>query len=115
MSELKVGDTVYVYNWGAKFPVYDGWFVRQLASHREDFDIRWAVRFAYDIYGEVSPRNVKYKILYLDGDMALIAKEYGVNNPVYLISIDALGKRKRMTKKEIEEEFGVEIIGEYDE
>lgn len=111
MSELKVGDTVYVYNWGAKFPVHEGWFIKQLESHREDFDIRWAVRFAYDVSGKVSPRDVKYKILYLDGNMALIAKLYGVNNSVYLISTDALGKRRRMTKKEIEKEFGVEIIG----
>jgi len=111
MSELKVGDAVYVYNWGAKFPVYEGWFVEQLESHREDFDIRWAVRFAYAISGEVSPRDEKYKILYLDGNMALITNLYGANNPVYLISIDALGKRRRMTKKEVEEEFGIEIIG----
>ena len=110
MSELKVGDIVYVCNWGAKFPVYDDWFIEQLELHREDFDIRWAVRFAYGVFGDVSS-NEKYKILYLDGDMALITALYGICNPVYLISIKALSKRRRMTKKEVEEEFGIEIIG----
>lgn len=111
MAELKVGDTVYVYNWSAKFPFHEGWFINQLKLHREDFDIRWAIRFAYAKLGEVSPRNEEYKILYLDGNMALIAQKYGDSNPVYLIGIDALSKRRRMTKKEIEEEFGIEVIG----
>ena len=109
MAEIKVGDIVYVYNWGAKFPVHEAWFIEQLEHNRENFDICWAIRFAYGITGEVSSRNVKYKILYLDGDRALITALYGVNNPVYLIGTDALSKRRRMTKEEIEEELGYEI------
>lgn len=113
MGELKAGDTVFVNNWGAKFPVYEDWFINQLIDHKDDFNLSWAIRFAYGISGEVSSEGIEYKVLYVEDDKALITKSYGDNNPVYLIGTSALVKLKRMTIAEIEEALGykIKIIG----
>ena len=97
MRELKAGDTVFVDNWGAKFPVYEDWFMKQIMDHKDDFNIAWAIRFAYGISGEVSPKDAEYKVLYVEDDKALT-------------------KIRRMTRAEIEEELGykIKIIGGYD-
>ena len=114
MRELKAGDRVFVKNWGSKFPSYSDWFVAQIQSHRKDFDIRWAIRFAYDVMGDISPECVPYKILYVENDKALITKDCDFDYPVYLIATHALRPIRRMTKAEIEKELGyeIEIIGD---
>lgn len=116
MSELKVGDNVFVKNWGDKYPVCEEWFLRNM--RKNEFDDRWAIRFAYDVTGVVAPYETRFKILYIDGNKALITKASCTTNPVYLMCMDSLVlARKRMTKAEIERELGyeIEIIGGYDE
>lgn len=110
---IKVGDTVFVKNWGDKFPMYTDWFVAQLKD--KDFDVRWAIRFAYGVCGDVSPRNMPYVVLYVSGDKALITDASSlVDGKVYLFGINGLRYFRRMTKQDIEKELGyeIEIIGE---
>lgn len=116
MREIKAGDTVFVNNWGSKFPMFEEWFVRQMVDNSEEFDIRWAVRFAYGVTGMVSTnKNEPYKVLYVSGDKALITElNCEVNGPIYLIGTYGLRQFRRMTKSEIEKALGyeIEIIGE---
>ena len=114
MSEFKVGDNVFVKNWGDKYPICEDWFLRNM--RKDEFDDRWAIRFAYNVTGVVAPYETRFKILYIDGNKALITKASGASsNHVYLMSMDGLVlARKRMTKAEIERELGyeIEIIGD---
>ena len=118
MSELKVGDTVYVHNWGAKYTRHIDWFIDKLKEHRDDFNVSWAIRYAYDVFGEVTPGNTPYEVLYIDGTKVLITNVYG-EGQTYLVDKYSLGdcparKFRRMTKAEIESALGyeIEIIGD---
>ena len=116
MGELKAGDIVLVNNWGAKFPLYEDWFINQIMDNKDNFNLCWAIRFAYGVSGDVSSAGTEYKVLYVKDDKALITKVYGDSNPVYLIGTSGLMKIKHMTIAEIEKALGykIKIIGGHD-
>ena len=116
-EKIKVGDTVYVEDWGKSYSTYTSFFEK----HFEDFDIEWIINYAYNnnMYGRFKNKkdDCKYKVLYIDGYKILIA-DVGYNGKIkatYIVDKRVLVPAViKMTKKEIEEALGysIEIIEE---
>ena len=116
-KKIKAGDIVYVKDWGKSYSSDASFFQEHLCLSQ--FKPEWMIKYGYEnnmyeLYKNKIDRN-EYKVLYVDGDMALITKNYVYNmSTVYLIATYALVIPVRMTKRQIEEKFGypIEIIEE---
>ena len=121
-EKIKVGDIVYVEDWGKSFASNTTFFEK----HLTEFKPEWVINYAYDnnmysLFKNKVDTN-KYRVLYTDKEVALITNYteyyydgYSRIRATYLISKYGLRLvNVRMTKKEIEEALGysIEIIEE---
>ena len=114
-KKIKAGDIVYVKNWGKSYSANHSFFLERLSQLEPEWMIKYGYENnMYELYKNKIDRN-EYKVLYVDGDMALITQKYFYNmSTVYLIATYALVTPVKMTKKQIEERLGypIEIIEE---
>lgn len=118
-KKIKAGDMVYVKDWGKSYGSNYSFFQERLSQLKYEWMIKYGYENnMYELYKDGIDRN-KYKVLYVDGDMALITREYIYNmSATYLIATYALKLAPvEMTKKQIEEALGypIEIIEEGEE
>ena len=107
---------VYVEDWGKSYGSNYSFFQERLSQLKPEWMIKYSYENnMYELYKDKVDKN-KYKVLYVDGDMALITREYICNmSATYLIATYALRLAPvEMTKKQIEEKLGypIEIIDE---
>lgn len=119
--KYKVGDIVKVTEWGYQYIFNIDWFYKHCTDL--DFDIKWAIRYAYgnsmyavDSLGE-QEKLYSYRIYYAapEQDKYLISVDDDCA-PMYLFSARGLKTAPRaMTQDDIESELGykVELIGEW--
>lgn len=121
-EKIKVGDIVYVEDWGKSYASNTAFF----ENHLTEFKPEWVINYAYgnNMYSLFKNKvdTNKYRVLYADKENALITNYteyyydgYSRIKATYLISKYGLRLvNVRMTKKEIEEALGysIEIIEE---
>lgn len=110
-KKIKAGDIVYVKDWGKSYGSNYSFFQERLSQLKPEWMIKYGYENnMYELYKNKIDRN-EYKVLYVDGDMALITQNYFYNmSTVYLIATYALRFAPvEMTKKEIEEKLGYPI------
>ena len=114
-ANIKAGDIVKVVDWGRIYSTYIDWFVERA----DELKAEWLARYAYgdsrnyENYPKKGSDNREWKVLFVDGQFALIIEESPfiiTNEKVFLINVDGLSPFVReMTLSEIEAELGYPV------
>ena len=114
---IEDGMNVKVTDWGRGYTTNTPWFT----NNWENLEKSWIINYAYGNEDKFNNSRYDdpqlYKVLYTDGDKALIGVIYNSYvHETYLIGVDGIAPIRKMTLQQIEEELGysIELVEEED-